>query len=275
MEKFYLAFHPRRPFNNPKITRMIILLFSPTLLHHLMISFILELTELLQVALLESGEGELTGEGFKGFQDIVFMGRMLLSLILATVLSATIAYHPTSKRSIDTIEEIERPKIFMMYAIVGSVIGTLVLKYGIVVGFVIFGIGGLARFRSDLGSATKTGRVIFVTVIGLCCGLDLPHVAVVATLFTFIMVFFMDAKVTYNISVKGVQAEQINLAATVYASALRSKGCELLSERHDFNKREIKFLFRTPRKVGRSELEESFADQVPMEFQGSVDWTLN
>jgi hypothetical protein len=93
-----------------------------------------------------------------------------LSLILAIFLGAVIAFHPTTVRTVDTRAEAELPKVLIMYALVGAVVGEIVLEYGMVVGFVIFGLGGLMRFRTDAASTRDTGRLIMVTLVGLIAG---------------------------------------------------------------------------------------------------------
>ena len=83
------------------------------------------------------------GEGWAGFLDFAFLGNTLLTLILATVLGAIVAYHPKHIATADNLEELEAPKVYILYAVIGSIIGILVVGYGLVVGFVLFGIGGL------------------------------------------------------------------------------------------------------------------------------------
>jgi hypothetical protein len=119
-----------------------------------------------------------SGMGWPGFTELGFLIGAFLHLLLAAVLGTVIGYHPRRIRTADTLEEIEAPKVSIVCAVIGSLIGILVVRYGLVVGFVLFGIGGLIRFRSMMGSPRLTGQVIFVTLIGLTCGLDLPHVAV-------------------------------------------------------------------------------------------------
>ncbi|MFQ5569924.1 MAG: hypothetical protein ACE5G0_09630 [Rhodothermales bacterium] len=215
---------------------------------------------------------ELTGEGWEGFMDYRFLGLSVLSLLLATVLGAVIAYHPKSQRTVESIEEVEAPKIYIMYAVVGAVIGIMVLKYGLVIGFVVFGIGGLVRFRSNLRSATKTGRVIFVTLIGLSSGLDLPHVAILATAFGFVLIYVLDARITYRIVVKGLPRARVGDAAEIYRSVLEQQGGRILSEKKNFTKLEVAFIFRAPHRVGRDDLEHLLEIEIPEEMQGSIDW---
>ena len=83
------------------------------------------------------------GEGWAGFLEIGFLFNTLLTLLLATVLGACIAFHPRHIVGVDTIEEIEVPKVYMLYSVIGALMGILVVKYGLVVGMVLFGIGGL------------------------------------------------------------------------------------------------------------------------------------
>ena len=107
------------------------------------------------------------GEGWLGFTDLNFLINTVLTLVLATVRGAVLAYHPRRRQTADTVEEIEAPKVFVTYAVIGALIGILVVKYGLVVGFVLFGIGGLIRFRTVMASPSMTGQVIYVTLIGL------------------------------------------------------------------------------------------------------------
>jgi hypothetical protein len=131
----------------------------------------------------------------------------------------------------DTPEEIEAPKVYITYAMIGAIIGIMVAKYGMVVGFVLFGIGGLIQFRTVLRSATLTGDVIFVTLIGLSCGLDLPHVAVLSTAFGFVLIYILDAKIIYRIDVMMLTSEIVGLAAKAYRQVLEQHGCRVLSEK--------------------------------------------
>ena len=45
------------------------------------------------------------------------------------MLLVVIAYHPASRRKAASFEELEQPKTFIMYAMVGAVIGVMVSIY--------------------------------------------------------------------------------------------------------------------------------------------------
>lgn len=224
-------------------------------------------------ALLQQPES--MGEGWKGFTDISFLANALATLTLAAVLGAIIAYHPKHLLTADTLEEIEAPRVFITYSVIGALIGIMVVKYGLVVGFVLFGIGGLIRFRTVLRSASLTGHVIFVTLIGLSCGLDLPHVAVLATVFGFILIHVLNTRITYRISVRALPQERVAESAAAYKQVLERKGCRVISEKKMPEKDKVTFIFQGPHRVTQQQLEEALDLQVEDTLKGFVDWEVD
>lgn len=215
------------------------------------------------------------GEGWAGFMDIGFLFNSLLTLILATVLGATLAYHPRLLETADTLEEVDARKVYMLYSVIGALIGMLVVKYGLVVGFVLFGIGGLIRFRTILGSAVLTGQVIFITLIGLTCGLDLPHVAVLATAFGFVLIYILDARITYQADIREMPPGQYAEAAAAYSAALIKNGCKIIRERKNPTKNRLTYIFIGGRSTSASDLELAINNAVEPNLRGTIDWELN
>jgi len=212
------------------------------------------------------------GEGWAGFADLSFLLNATLTLILATLLGAALAYHPRLIETADTLEEIDARKVYMLYAVIGALIGMLVVKYGLVVGFVLFGIGGLIRFRTIMGSAALTGQVIFVTLIGLACGLDLPHVAVLATVFGFGLIFVLHAKVTYQADIRDVPPERFNEAAAAYRTTLERLGCKVVREKKSPSKNRLQFIFLGDHYTTNSELENDIDAEIDPALRGFIDW---
>jgi hypothetical protein len=215
------------------------------------------------------------GEGWLGFRDLGFLLDAFLNLALATALGAVIGYHPRRIRTCDTLEEIEAPKVSIGYAVIGSLIGILVVKYGMVMGFVLFGIGGLIRFRTLMGSAQLTGQVIFVTLVGLACGLHLPHVAVLATLFDFVLTQLLEARITYRVDVRGLPADRFSEAARAYRAALNGHRYRVLSETKRPDKGRVCFIFRSAGPDTRQHIERLFDENVEPSLHGSLDWEVD
>jgi len=215
------------------------------------------------------------GEGWLGFTDLDFLLGAFLNLILAVALGAVIGFHPRRLRTADTLEEIEAPKVSIVYAVIGSLIGILVVKYGLVMGFVLFGIGGLIRFRTVMRSAQLTGQVIFVTLIGLTCGLDLPHVAVLVTVFDFVLTFALEARITYRVDVRGLPLDRFSEAADAYRAVLAECRYRVLSETKRPHNGRICFIFRSAGRDTRQHIEGLFDENIDPLLRGSLDWEVD
>ena len=215
------------------------------------------------------------GEGWMGFTDVGFLFSALLTLLLSVILGASIAYHPKHGQTADTLQEIEAPKVYIMYTEIGAIIGIMVVKYGLVVGFVLFGIGGLIRFRTALRSASMTGRVIFTTLIGLSAGLDLPHVAVMATAFGYVLIYILEASVAYRIDIKALPSKRIAEAAAAYRALLEQEDCRIVSEKKDPQKKRIIFIFRSSKHLTHHYLQDVLETQIDESLKGSVDWEID
>lgn len=213
--------------------------------------------------------------GWEGFSHYDFLLDAFLVLGLAAVLGAIIGYHPFRVRAADTLEEIEAPKVSIMYSVIGALIGILVVEHGLVVGFVLFGMGGLMRFRTALRSAHLTGQVILVTMIGLSCGLDLPHIAVLATGFGFVLILLLESRVTYQVDIRGIEPDRFADAVAAYRSVLEDHGCRILAEKKRPGQGRLNFILRKAGRGARERMAELLETEVDAALRGSPDWEVD
>lgn len=217
---------------------------------------------------------QLQAVGWSGFLDFPYLIESLAALLLATLLGAAIAFHPTSRRSVDTREEAELPKVYIMYALVGAVVGVIVLEYGLVVGFVVFGLGGLMRFRTDTSSTRDTGRLIIVTLIGLISGLNLPHFAVLSAIFAWVLIYIFDGHPVCSMEVHEVPKGRVKDAAEAYRATLTALGCRVISEKRNFSKHRLEYVFRAPRQASHATLQGALCERVAPDLRGEIDWEV-
>ncbi len=163
----------------------------------------------------------------------------------------------------------------MLYSVIGALIGILVVHYGLVVGFVLFGIGGLIRFRTLLHSAVLTGQVIFITLVGLTCGLNMPHVGVLATAFAFALIFVLDARTTYEAEIRDLSVERFAEATAAYRAALERAGCKVIRQSRNRKKQRLFLVFQRRRYTSPHELEIAIERAVDPTLRGSVDWKIH
>jgi hypothetical protein len=216
----------------------------------------------------------LSAAGWNGFLDVPYMLESFAALTLAVLLGMVIAFHPTTQRTVDTAAEAELPKIYIMYALIGAVIGVIVLKYGMVIGFVIFGLGGLMRFRSTTGSTRDTGRLIIVTLVGLISGLNLPQFATLATAFAWVLIYIFDGHPVCSLEVSEIPKGRVNDASTAYRGVLKELKCTLIGESKSHNKSRIEYVFRMPRRITQGQVTKALCEQVPQEVRGEIDWQI-
>lgn len=212
--------------------------------------------------------------GMEGFTDLSFLGGAVVALVLAALLSWLVGRVGARRRAADTLEEVEAPKLYVVYAVVGALTGLIVLRYGTYVGFVIFGIGGLLRFRTQTASTPGTGRLILVTLIGLTCGLDLPHLAVLATAFALVLGAVLDTGVAYRLVVRDVPPSSFASAAEAYRSVLTAHDCKVLGEKQSVTRDQVTILFHAPHRVDRDSIAHAIETEVPPTLRGAVEWEV-
>ncbi|HWA71856.1 MAG TPA: hypothetical protein VG937_05975 [Polyangiaceae bacterium] len=209
-------------------------------------------------------------DGWSSFSDGWLLLDMVLVLLLALALGAVIAYHPATRRRLSTLEHFEQPKTLLMYAVVAAVVA-LIVEVQPTMAFVIFGIGGLLRFRTMVGDAKDTGRVILVTVVGLCCGLKIFIVAIPATVIGWLLIYFLEQQIAGIIRISGVGEQAMQESSRAHRALIAQAGCAIIGEQTKFIKREFAFVVKAPPSLDRERLQHQF-DALPPELRGAVDW---
>jgi len=225
-------------------------------------------------ALFGDSPSQLRAIGWAGFLDGQFMFDSLAALLLATVLGAAIGYHPMMRRTVDSVTEADMPKVYIMYAFIGAVIGLTVREFGMVIGVVVFGIGGLIRFRSTTDSTRDTARLIVVTLVGLVAGIGLPHLAVLTTIFTCLLIWAFDSRPACRVRVDALPQSRLAECAQIYRDALAGQGCQIISERRYSSKGRLDFVIRLPGKATRDSVN-GVLSTLPPDVCGDIDWEID
>jgi hypothetical protein len=208
------------------------------------------------------------------FLDVWRVLDMFQVFLLSAVLGAIIAYHPRTREKASTLPELEQPKTFILYALVGALIALIVQAHASMA-LVVFGIGGLMRFRTDVGPAKDTGRVILTAVVGVCCGLKLMVVAVVATAFGWVLMWLLERETFTRLLIKGLPADALVPAADLYRRVLLASGCRIFGERKKVIGGEVSFVFAAPDPFDRGKFEEKLLLSVPESLRGAIDWDVS
>ena len=212
-------------------------------------------------------------KGWDAFTDVWFIADMAIIFMLSALLGAITAYHPLVRSKASSIPELEQPKTFIMYSLVGALTGMMV-QVNLWMGPVVFGIGGLLRFRTNVGPAKDTGRVILAVLVGIACGLKLLVAAVFATAFGWVLTWYLESQEFGRLQVQGLARDAIPRATEAYRRILTGAGCKILGEKKKITKGTVTFVFSAPRQLDREVLEQYFEQNISPDIRGTVDWDI-
>jgi hypothetical protein len=170
---------------------------------------------------------------------------IIVGIVLAVVLASLLAFHPRSARRRDMVEASEERKTLVVLGMIGAVVSSLVL-IDQTMAFVIFGIGGLIRFRTVIGNPHMTGRAILVVVIGLACGLSQYATALVVAVAAWLIIWWLQARRGGEIKVRipiGADRQKAELVASL---ELRTMHCQVRSLRAGASGRSFTMVLSIP-----------------------------
>jgi hypothetical protein len=149
------------------------------------------------------------GGGWGQIKNVNELRTFAIDVVVALVLAAAIALHPVRVAARSSTLDFIMPRLFAFYALIGMVVGFLVDQHGYIIGFVVFGIGALLRFRSNLDDPIDTVEMILVTVLGLCVGLDLPVMAVLIGVVSWVLIWIAGRRLPIELRLQADSPESL------------------------------------------------------------------
>ena len=202
-----------------------------------------------------SGEAELA--------DLTEVLAFVLDMALALALAAGIAWHPKRMRERRTIEDVSKPVLFLLYGLIGMAVGFLVVRHGYIIGFVVFGMGALLRFRNSMDKTEDTVQVMLVTLAGLTVGLGLPISAVLLTLVSWVLIWLSGRTRAYELGVKAADAESLLAATEAVADVLNKNRIVCVNRTSNPAKGSAQLLIKGPTAMDEAHLESEFIQAMP------------
>jgi len=155
---------------------------------------------------------EVRGRGWSQISNLAEMLDFALTVFETTVLTAFLVFHPMHMKQNLAASNVDMRKGMFLFSFIGMLTGFLVLHHGYLIGFVIFGIGGLFRFRMESSSISDTGKLVIVSLIGLAAGLDLPVMSLVAAVAAWIVIWVFGSSEKLTLEVKFDEQAEPQLA---------------------------------------------------------------
>ncbi len=195
---------------------------------------------------LVSGADRPTQTGDQFFHSFLefthgwFVLSLLCGLSLAVGCSWLLAMHPLRGSRSDPVGDLLDRRTLMLVGLIGAV-ATELVRVEPVMAFVMFGIGGLIRFRTVMQSPGITAKAIICVAIGLASGLGQYATAVFVTAFTWGLLYLMGMRVGVRFRVRVAAESALNEAVAIAAEVLRQHRCRIIRTEVDSAKRRVDF----------------------------------
>jgi hypothetical protein len=159
---------------------------------------------------------------------------LLIGFMLSIAMALLLTTWPKSLVAHDPVAAMEERNGGVTVGVVGCLAAELVqsseqLTMGAEIALVLFGIGGLIRFRTVFGDPRRTGLMILITILGLCCGMSQYALAVLGFVVIWFMRYFLLSSVILVVQVrprKNTDMEQVRTATT---AAITNRGATVRS----------------------------------------------
>lgn len=214
----------------------------------------------------------LRAQGWQQIRNLPELLELVLAVVTAAALTAAIAFHPVVLSERRTAEDYQEPRSLFLYGLIGLLVGFMVMHHGYLIGFVIFGIGGLMRFKTDTGDLADTRRLILVTLIGLSVGLNLPIMAITATACAWAAIYVLGRELHLTVEVQFDGMKQTKLHIDTLRDLLRERGYQVQSATKHRFKAGADYLVVVPGKLGRDAVMREMASLQGTKLYGITDW---
>jgi hypothetical protein len=199
-----------------------------------------------------------------------FILRLFLSLSLAVACAWAIAWHPRRSSLMDPLTDLEERKTLILLGMVGAIVAEL-SGSSQTLAFVIFGIGALLRFRTVLDNPKLVGKAITVVIVGLACGMGSWAMAVFVTVFSWLLVFWLDSHASCRIRIRLDDDVDPQPIFGAMQSLLVSHHCRLKSSALYEDKGQMVFLMYIPTGVDPRLLESEIRGKLKKSDVAKID----
>ena len=217
------------------------------------------------------GDLNVTGGGWQQVYNLRELQAFAIDVMVTLALAALISFHPVRMAARTAPADHVMPRLFLLYALIGMAIGFLVIQHGYIIGFVVFGIGALLRFRSRLDDPIDTVEMILVTVLGLCVGLDLPVMAVLIGIVSWCLIWFSGQTTPIEVRLQADDANTLEAGISSIRDVSGKCGWREVHFHRSRSKHSARMVILVKTKQGLEDTEEALNDGLPPD---GLTWKL-
>jgi hypothetical protein len=222
----------------------------------------------------ESGDAwESFLQGWVSFTEWRELVPFVVNVTLAILLVLPFVYLRLGKTHAYELSTIEENKSLLLYSAVSAAIAVMVLEHP-AMALVVFGMGGLVRFRTRTISGLAKGRAIFAVVIGLACGLGMYPLAFIMTLMGLFSARLIGPRRAVQIRVKKLDPARFGQSRETYQRLLEEAGCLVLGVNPSPANDEFFMVAVLPEGLLPEDLNDAVFGKIPKNLRGRAQVEL-
>jgi hypothetical protein len=202
------------------------------------------------------------------FRHAPYVADLVLGLVASVVVALVLTATPKRAMRFDPVAQAETRKATVIVALIGCVAAELVqasehFLLGAEIALVLFGIGGLVRFRTVFGDARQTGMAIVATVLGLACGMSEYSLVALSLVVIFLINWWLSNKAFVRIRAKARKTADLAQIQTALGAVLQHEGFAVVRASSSATKRTIEIHAQTTKDFDVDALAETLEHAVP------------
>jgi hypothetical protein len=186
---------------------------------------------------------------FALFRHAPYVADMVLGLLAAVGIGIALTASGRGT-SADPVARAEQRRATVTCALIGCIAAELVqaaeqFLLGAEIALVLFGIGGLVRFRTVFDDPRQTGLAIIAAVLGLACGMSEYALAGIALAVVYLVNWWLTRTTVLRIRVRGRKGADLGALQESVSRELGTRGFAILRVVPIPADRELEFFART------------------------------
>ena len=184
------------------------------------------------------------------FRHPPYVTDLVLGLASSVLVALVLTAAPRRASRFDPVAVAEQRKATVICALIGCIAAELVqaseqFLLGAEIALVLFGIGGLVRFRTIFDDPGQTGIAIVATILGLACGCSEYSLAALALVVVFLVNWWLNSTAILQVRVRARKHADLSQVQAATTSVLQEHGFSVLHVAQDPGDRTFEAYART------------------------------
>ncbi len=184
------------------------------------------------------------------FRHAPYVIDLVIGLVAAVAVALALTSAPRRAVRFDPVAASQQRMATVTCALIGCIAAELIqaseqFLLGAEIALVLFGIGGLVRFRTVFDDARQTGVAIIATVLGLACGTSEYSLVAIALAVVYVVNWYLQRVAVVRVRVRGRKGTDLSQLQSQVTALLQRQDFQLMRVTPASREREVEFFART------------------------------